>query len=167
MILSTMRAALLGGLMLQLLLAQQPDSPANDLASLPPLNQSVLTFVETHLGQQVGRGECWDLADQALDGARAQWDGAFRFGRLIDAQEALPGDVMQFWQVKLRYERDGYQYRESMQQHTAVIYEVLGPGRFRIAHQNNSFSGRKVGVSELDLSTVVKGKIMIYRPEGG
>ncbi len=148
------------------LLAQERPHPTSPSAPLPKLNQAVLSFVEAHLDQQVGRGECWDLADQALDQAQAQWDGKFRFGRPIKAKEALPGDVIQFWDVKLAYERDGYRYRETMKQHTAVIYEVLGPAHFRIAHQNNNFSGRRVGISELNLSHVIKGKVMVYRPEG-
>jgi len=159
-----LRIALISGMFVQGLFAQER-THRTDNDHLPELNQAVLSFVEAHLDQQVGRGECWDLADQALDQAEATWDGKFRFGRPIEAATALPGDVVQFWDVKLEYERDGYRYRESMKQHTAVIYEVLGPGYFRIAHQNNSFSGRKVGVSELDLSTVIEGKVMIYRPE--
>lgn len=160
-----LRTALICGILMHGLLAQDRPYSASSTEPLPELNQMVLSFVEAHLDQQVGRGECWDPADQALDQAQAQWDGKFRFGRKIKAKEALPGEVMQFWDVKLAYERDGYQYRETMKQHTAVIYEVLGPAHFRIAHQNNSFSGRRVGISELDLSHVIKGQVMIYRPE--
>jgi hypothetical protein len=141
--------------------AQQPAS------GLPPLNQSVLGYVQTVMDQQVGSGECWDLADQALNRVGASWDGAFAFGQPVDGQQALPGDIIQFKGVKLTYEKDGYTYVETMKQHTAIITEVISPGVFRMAHQNTASWGRKVGESELDLGTVTKGKVMIYRPQKG
>ena len=37
-------------------------------------------------------------------------------------------------------------------------------GVFELAHQNTEFSGRKVGISKFDISTVVQGKMFFYRP---
>jgi len=51
-----------------------------------------------------------------------------------------------------------------MEQHTAIVYKVLGNGIFEIAHQNTDFSGRKVGISKLNINHIVKGKIFFYRP---
>jgi hypothetical protein len=51
-----------------------------------------------------------------------------------------------------------------MGQHTAIVYKVLGDGVFEIAHQNTGFSGKKVGISELNINYIVKGKIYFYRP---
>ena len=39
---------------------------------LPAVNEQVLKFAEASLGKQVGNGECWTLADQALASAKAK-----------------------------------------------------------------------------------------------
>ena len=51
-----------------------------------------------------------------------------------------------------------------MGHHTAVINEVVAQGVFVLAHQNTGTSGRKVGLSNLDLKTIIAGKYQIYRP---
>ena len=43
-----------------------------------------------------------------------------------------------------------------MSHHTAIIYDVMDSTNFTLAHQNTSDSGRKVGLSPLDLNTIVK-----------
>lgn len=50
----------------------------------PELNQKIITFVSQNIGKKVGRGECWDLAAQALNQAGASWDGQYNFGRVIN-----------------------------------------------------------------------------------
>ena len=137
--------------------------------TVPPLNQSILQYVESVIGIQVDRGECWDLAYQALNRNNAQWDGQFKYGRLLNPkkEEIYPGDIIQFKNVKIRYAKGQMIFTEVMDQHTAIVYKVLKKGHFEIAHQNNQFSGRKVGVSEFNLNHVVQGKVFIYRPVEG
>jgi hypothetical protein len=134
--------------------------------SLPPTNARVLAFVEQHIGKRVDRGECWDLAAKALNLADAQWDGDMGFGRLIDpSKEAvLPGDIIQLEGVEFRWTEDNAINAITMPHHTAIVYEVVAPGRFTIAHQNMEGIGRKVGLGELVLDRRVKGRILIYRP---
>lgn len=134
---------------------------------LPPLNREIVGYVESVIGMQVDRGECWDLAFQALTRAGAEWDGEYRFGRRIDPgrDDILPGDIIQFRNVKIRYREGNAIFTETMAHHTAVVYKVLDAGIFELAHQNTGFSGRKVGLSNLDLSTVVSGRMWFYRPE--
>ncbi|MGD1846008.1 MAG: hypothetical protein ACFB10_11495, partial [Salibacteraceae bacterium] len=133
----------------------------------PALNASIVAFVESKMKKRVGRGECWDLAAEALDLVDARWDHRYRYGREIDPETdcVYPGDMIQFKNVKLSYKKKGGVYTETMRHHTAVVYEVLGPGQYRIAHQNTGFSGRKVGVSTFNLNDMVRGKIWVYRPE--
>ncbi|MCK5281717.1 MAG: hypothetical protein KAK04_24365, partial [Cyclobacteriaceae bacterium] len=76
----------------------------------------------------------------------------------------FPGDVIQIENVTLEYKKGNAIYTETMTHHTAIIYEVLGKSHYKIAHQNTSFSGRKVGVSELNMNYNKKGKITFYRP---
>ena len=64
----------------------------------------------------------------------------------------------------MEYTKGNGIYTESMPHHTAIIYEILGKDHYKIAHQNTSFSGKKVGVSELKMSYIKKGKVTVYRP---
>jgi hypothetical protein len=138
---------------------------------LPPLNQKIIEYVDSVMGRQVDRGECWDLANRALEYSGSYFDRTSRrninvYGRLLrPGEEVLPGDLMQFERVKLEWNTDRYTtYREEMQHHTAIVYEVNGPGDYRIAHQNTQYSGRRVGVSTFKMERVTRGQIMIYRP---
>ncbi len=133
---------------------------------LPELNQQILTFVEENIGQQVRRGECWDLVAIPLNAYGAKWDLAYEYGRKYDPKKetVIEGDIIQFEGVKIQYTEGNTTYTETMEHHTAVVYEVISPTTFKIAHQNNGFSGRKVGVSELNIDNVKKGKLLFYRP---
>ena len=133
---------------------------------LPSLNRQVLEYVESVIGKQVDRGECWDLANQALLRIDAKWDGRYKYGKEYNPKRSaiLPGDLIQFKDVKVRYREGNTLYTESMAHHTAIVYRVLDNGILELAHQNTTFSGRTVGVSKLDLNTVVSGKMWFYRP---
>ena len=137
-----------------------------DCYNTPELNQKIIRYVKSKIGQKVDRGECWDLAAKSLDLIDAKWDGMYKYGRevfyLTDC--IFPGDIIQFEGVKIKYQKGEGTYTEIMQHHTAIIYEVYGTGDFRIAHQNTGFSGRKVGLSSLNLRNIIKGRFMIYRP---
>jgi hypothetical protein len=69
--------------------------------TLPPLNRAVLQYVESVIGKKVDRGECWDLANQALTRINAKWDHQFKYGRLLNPQKdtIYPGDIIQFKDV--------------------------------------------------------------------
>lgn len=140
-------------------------------SSIPDLNSKVIEFVDSVIGKQVDRGECWDLAAAALDHAGAYLDRSnFKnidvFGKVLNLKKdtIYPGDIIQIENVKLEYSKGNGIYTETMPHHTAIVYEVLSTNHFKIAHQNTSFSGRKVGISELNMDHVKKGKIIFYRP---
>lgn len=134
---------------------------------VPALNAAVIDYVKTTINKKVGRGECWDLAAEALNTTGAKWDGNFGFGREVDpAKECVyPGDIMQFTNVTVTYEKDKTMYMEKMQKHTAVIYEVKSADDFTLADQNTGTSGRKVGLHPLQLKNITTGKFKIYRPQ--
>ncbi len=134
---------------------------------LPPLNRKVVEYVESVIGEQVDRGECWDLANQALTRIDAKWDRQYKYGREVNPRrrEIFPGDIIQFKNVKIRYREGNTIYTETMEHHTAVVFRVIEDGVFELAHQNTGFSGRTVGLSKLDLNTVVSGRMWFYRPE--
>ena len=132
-----------------------------------PLNQQIIEFVNSKMNKKVGKGECWDLANEALTLVQAKWDGNLKFGRKLDYKKECiyPGDIIQFEKVKVKYTENKVTYQEAMPHHTAIIYEVKGTGDFVLAHQNTAYTGRKVGTSSLNLMNVTDGKISIYRPE--
>jgi hypothetical protein len=138
---------------------------------IPETNKKIVKYVESVIGKTVDRGECWDLANEALILVNAKWDHEFKYGKLLNPKKdtIYPGDIIQFKNVKTEIKtvhKDGsYEIqRETMGQHTAIVYKVNEKGDYEIAHQNTGFSGRKVGLSKLVLKNIKKGKIWIYRP---
>ncbi len=138
--------------------------------SIPTANAEVVKYVESVIGKKVDRGECWDLANQALTRINAQWDLKFQYGKLLnpDKDVILPGDIIQFKNVVVEFKiekgNETLTTTETMKQHTAIVHKVFAKGEFEIAHQNTQFSGRKVGLSNLTLKNIKHGKIFIYRP---
>jgi hypothetical protein len=134
--------------------------------TIPELNQKILELVDMQIGKTVGNGECWDLAALVLNQNGTKWDGAYKFGRKVNPKKECiyPGDIIQFEGVKIRYVKGRTVFTETMAHHTAIIREVKGKGIFILAHQNTAFSGRKVGLSVIDLSTIISGKYQVFRP---
>jgi hypothetical protein len=139
----------------------------SDCDKIPPLNKKIVSFVRENIGKKVGRGECWDLAAQALNSAGAEWDQDYQFGRTIDykAEECIfPGDIIQFENVSILYQNGNTVYSETLAHHTAIVYKVEGRGKFVLAQQNTSRHGRKVALDPIDLANIKKGSFVIYRP---
>ena len=133
--------------------------------NIPKLNQEIVEYVQTVIGKKVDRGECWDLANHALKKVDADWDRAFVYGNRINPyeDEVFPGDLIQFENIVIKYKEGNTTFTETMGQHTAIVYKVKKKGVYEIAHQNTQFSGRKVGLSDLNINTVVDGEIYFYR----
>lgn len=124
--------------------------------------KKILAFCDDHKGKKVGKGECWDLAKEALDKAEATWTPPYQFGKELKKKEpVLAGDIIQFEKVKIEYPDGAW---KEFPHHTAIIYKTSGLNKFTIAEQNAN--GKKLVVfSEIDLSYVKKGKYTIYRPQ--
>lgn len=138
---------------------------------LPDLNTKIITYVDSVMGKKVDRGECWDLAAGALAYSGAYFDRSSMktvtvYGRKINPkkEDILPGDLIQFENVEMKWTEGNKSFSSSMGQHTAIVYKINAPGDFEMAHQNTSDWGKKVGVSNFNLNHVTKGKVMIYRP---
>jgi hypothetical protein len=137
-------------------------------ARIPELNQKVVRYALAQKGKQVGNGECWTLADQALRAAGAQRPGrngagSSTFGRkLRPGEKFLPGDVMQFERVKFQHRSRRGSYSFSMPHHTAVVYRVAGK-QVTLLHQN--FNGKKtVQETTINLAHRTQGTVAVYRP---
>ncbi len=134
--------------------------------SIPELNRKIVQFIDSVMNTKVDRGECWDLANRALTMINADWDHEYKYGKALNPSKDIiyPGDIIQFEGVKVKYQQGNTTYTEMMEHHTAIVYKVYARGVYELAHQNTNFSGRKVGLSKLDINTITKGKIKIYRP---
>jgi hypothetical protein len=135
---------------------------------LPTVNEQVLKFAESNFGKQVGNGECWTLADQALASAKAKRPGrngykAYQFGRELKADETpLPGDIVQFEMAKFVSKKGGV---AEMLQHTAIVAKVTG-AKFEVLHQNWNNS-RDVSRFRFDLTDLKNGTVTFFRPQAG
>jgi len=134
--------------------------------SIPALNKQIIEYVKTTIGKKIDRGECWDLANQALTRTDADWNHEYKYGKLLNPKKdtIYPGDIIQFEGVKVKYKKGNTTYTESMEHHTSIVFRVIAKDVFELAHQNTGFSGRKVGLSTLDLKNIIKGRMTIYRP---
>lgn len=134
--------------------------------TMPVLNKEIVDFVQKHLKQKVGRGECWDLAAQPLNELGASWNKEYEFGLKVDYRRdcIYPGDIIQFEGAVIKTQTGNLTITSVFDHHTAIIFKVNGEGKFVIAHQNTSDFGRKVGLNDLDLTNVEKGSFTIYRP---
>ncbi|MDD2278852.1 MAG: hypothetical protein PHD06_06775 [Bacteroidales bacterium] len=134
--------------------------------TIPEMNRTIVEYVNSVMGTQVDRGECWDLAYQALNKVGATWDGEYKYGKVVDylKETVYPGDIVHFKNVVIKQTEGLTTTTQTMGQHTAIILKVYAVGVYELAHQNTGFSGRKVGTSPIDLNGRVKGKVTIYRP---
>ena len=84
--------------------------------SIPELNLGVVHFVNSNMKKKVGRGECWDVAAEALNLLDATWDHSYVFGQEVDYQTQCiyPGDIIQFEGVTVKYDKNGIHYTETM-----------------------------------------------------
>jgi len=133
--------------------------------SVNVLNEKIVSLAVQKEGKKVLRGECWDLAKYVLDENNCKWDGLYNYGEELSKSACvMPGDIILFKNVKLKYERNGQTFNEVMTHHTAIISQVNGEGDYIILHQNTGQFGRKVGRSIFRTSEMIKGSIKIYRP---
>jgi len=134
--------------------------------SVSPLNLKIVELCKAKMGKKVLRGECWDLAKYVLEETNSKWDGGYVYGaELKNSACLMPGDVIQFKNVKIQYQQGRTKFTELMTHHTALVYEVINSDEVVLIHQNTGYTGRKVGTSKLRFSTIVKGSYKIYRPE--
>jgi hypothetical protein len=134
--------------------------------SIPLTNAKVVEYVKNAIGKKVGRGECWDLASEALDYADAKWEAPYNFGKKVNykTEKLMPGDVIQATDVVMENKTETSITRWKMAVHTAVVYEVKADGEIVIAEQNVD-GVRKVMTNTWNLNHIKSGKMEFYRPQ--
>jgi hypothetical protein len=147
---------------------------------LDPVNEKVIEFARSRLGQRVGDGECSALAAEALRyaGAAPRGSGRRWGDELRTVREARPGDILQFEDavfVRRRLRPDGalvtleFRYPH----HTAIVSDVRSRGKnviVTILHQNAGIEGgddenlKVVQQWTLNLAEMRSGTLKAYRP---
>ncbi|MEI6604170.1 MAG: hypothetical protein WCP35_02590 [Verrucomicrobiota bacterium] len=117
-------------------------------------------YCTEHLGQQVGNGECWTLADEAFKacGLQRPGDDMRVWGRLLDLkkEKMQAGDIVEYRSAK--FSNGSFTGPE----HTSVVVKG-GKRKVTIAEQN--WSGHKtVREAEFDSGLLIAGEVMVYRP---
>jgi hypothetical protein len=134
------------------------------------LGQKVVTFAAGKRGQTVGRGECYDLADEALTRAGAKSassygkitdDADYEWGRRIELKDVEAGDILQLRDHKIVIRTDttikkvfangGWDESEKWNEqafrrghHTAIVGVNEGNGVLEVYEQNVKPGGKKV-----------------------
>lgn len=131
------------------------------LFSQTPVATKILEFSMKNMGKKIDRGECWDLANAALNYAGADWEAPFKFGDKIDHKkvELKPADIIQFTNIKMKMPNGGM----SFPQHTAIVYKANG-NRVTLLHQNFN-NKRFVDTITISLDYIKSGKIEASRPK--
>ena len=134
--------------------------PRTPQGPISEIQREVVSFAADNIGKRIGRGECWDLADQALRAAGAEPPKGYTFGDRIPLNEIQPGDILQF--TSARFDEPGYWTIMGMPNHTAVVHAV-GDTRAFILQQN--FDGKRyVTTYDLNLNNQTSGQIEAFRP---
>ncbi len=139
------------------------------------INTLVLEFAQAHLGEQVGSGQCADLASEALRVAGADFavddpgNGDYIWGTLIatitpgndsnPTVPCVPGDIIQYQNVTLA---DG----STAAHHTSIVAAVNANRRPTYVYEQN-VNGNLTDVydsSVINAQTVEQGTIHIYQP---
>lgn len=189
--------AVAGGLALVLALgggtpvaAQKKSVPTKKAkAESLPLNEKVLAFAMSKLGEQVGNGECWTLANDAVLAAGGRSSPAYKdfpdrgdyvWGELVygvtakDGKQSdnptagkkmAPGDIVQFRDARFEGARPGGgTYSMTAPHHTAVVAAVGADGKtIGVLHQN--WAGKKtVAEATFALRDMKGGCVRVYRP---
>ena len=155
----------------------------------PTLNQKVLVWARGRMGKQVGRGECWDLAHQALvnaGGASSTTTGDdddYDWGEEISVNDVRAGDILQFRDyevtttVETTYEfDDGSEVTETEEKtaerghHTAIVDHVIDTQQLTILEQHVKPLGKRVQKHTLPTrdipATTVKSNKTVKAPNG-
>jgi hypothetical protein len=134
--------------------------PRTPQGPISEIQREVVNFAADNIGKKIGRGECWDLADQALRAAGAEPPKGYSFGDRIPLNEIQPGDILQF--TSARFDEPGYWTIMGMPNHTAVVHAV-GDTRAFILQQN--FDGKRhVTTYDLNLNNLTSGQLEAFRP---
>lgn len=144
--------------------------------------EHVASWSEHNQGKQVLRGECWDLAHEALSKGcgkhafvstglhhgfpilqiEAQNGGIIFTNSIGPADEIRRGDILQFKESKFVNKENGSLQTAGMPDHTSVVI-FNNDGKLQVLEQNVG-GKRYVVPGEYILKNLVQGSVHVYRP---
>ena len=147
-------------------------------------NEKISKWCEKQKGTQVGNGECWTLANDALKAVAEDCKKhgkeecmaciGFVHGSLLYQQKfghephigeagIARGDVVQFYEAMFEGPH-GWKSAGSPD-HTAVVVDVEGDGALMVLEQNNG-ADRIVREGHYNLQELSGGEVRVFRPVG-
>jgi CHAP domain len=151
----------------------------------------IVSYPRSHMGEHVGDGQCFALADSALRGAGAKSAADFGtitatadyvWGTQVSLADVRLGDVIQFRDYRFlkRVDNADGSFREDgggRPHHTAIVERIDGDGAITVLEQN--FEGSPVRRSQLFFTSrtstntstgqtttiTVTGTFWFYRPQ--
>lgn len=125
--------------------------------------EQVVKFSRSKLGEQVGNGECWTLADEAFQEAGiSRPAGQMRvWGREIDhtKEDVQPGDIVEIEAAEFD---NGVTFPV---QHTSVVVAVGRRGMITVCECNMG-GDKRVQENDYNLRGLKSGTVKLYRYEG-
>jgi hypothetical protein len=168
-----------------------PPSALGAAGDAAGLGDRVVAFCKQHKGELVGKGECSNLAEAALEAAGAKQrgprdprgddvglDGDYVWGKLVLVLEAdgrnlkatgqikdvRPGDIIQFRDAQLAGVRGDGRYTMTATHHTAIVSGIQNNGMVLKVYQQN-FNGRRVVMADrFRLTDLHQGRLRIFHP---
>jgi hypothetical protein len=139
------------------------------------MNEQVVAFARSKLGEKVGDGQCSTLAAEALKqaGAKRRRGEHGTWGEELKSMvDAKPGDILQFDGVVLvhtRFLEDGGKRTDtiSFPHHTAIVARVRKRGTkptLVILHQNVADT-QIVQEWTINIADKKRGTVKLFRPE--
>ena len=119
----------------------------------------IIEYGMSRLGKKVDRGECWDLANAALNESGADWTSPYEFGAKVDINKTQRADILQFSNIKMKLVNGSM----SFPKHTAIVYKS-NKKQITLIHQNFN-NKRYVDTLTINLDDIVKGKVEAFRPK--
>src|SRR5262245_54535783 len=154
------------------------------------INERIVQFCRDKIGESIGRGECTDLANAALESARAtshsRWkdspgEGDYVWGSLVlvatggmsgatfsdDLAKVQGGDIIQFRDVRFEGKNSNGKgaYWLNSQHHTAIVVSVNQPSRELTIYHQNWGGVKTVARKTLKLGDIRLGWLRFYRPQ--
>lgn len=140
-----------------------PEVPTN--WGFPELNVRVANFAVQHLSEKIGNGQCWTLAEKALEVAGAQPASGYVFGNLLPQNDTwYPGDIIQFTNCEFVHNEPNRRSTMTVgsPNHTAIIYSIQN-GLVTVLQQNVN-GDKHVQTGVLNFSEMISGNVQVYRP---
>src|SRR6516165_6333778 len=162
-------------------------------AAAPSMSEQIVSFAQRQRGSRIGDGECFTLADRALQAAHAKSardhgsvtpTADYVWGTSTTLANLQPGDIIQFRDYSYKREDVTDNARgtrtvertEGRPHHTAIVQSVDGNGAVTVLEQNSPvgsgvrrtqlfFTSRSSKSGDTTTKITVSGTFWFYRPE--